>query len=117
MRGIAFALGLGLLVCHTAFANEYSYPSELAIDRLSSSYRATSISVGYDSESLTSILSMNVGPAKIRFSVINPLNLPMYEPMGGVDISETTLLSEELSGLDVDFDSDPGVRLALFFYW
>ena len=71
----------------------------------------------YDIESLTASLDLSLGRGRISFSIANALELPEYEPPGGVYLDEATLLTDELNGFEVDVGDERMFSLLFSFDW
>ncbi len=71
----------------------------------------------YDIEVLSTTLELALGRGRISLSIANALELPEYEPPGGVYLDETVLLTEELNGFDVDSGEERMLSLTFSFDW
>ncbi|MDJ0699198.1 MAG: hypothetical protein QNJ07_05030 [Woeseiaceae bacterium] len=74
-------------------------------------------SFNYDIEVVSTTLELALGRSRISISIANALELPEYEPPGGVGLNEAILLTEEFPGFDVDTGEERMFSLTLSFDW
>lgn len=111
-------VGLTLLVlcgADTADAAGAQLPAASALQQLSES--GQSKFVRYDTDGLTATLELSFARGRLAFSIANALELPEYEPPGGVYFDEATLLTEELNGFEVETGGERMFSLMLRFDW
>ncbi len=102
MRTVITAMLLTLLAAGDAAAGE--------TERLPTSF-------DYDIDVVSTTLELALGRSRISFSIANALELPEYEPPGGVSLGEAALLTEALRDFDVDTGEERIFSLTFSFDW
>ena len=76
-----------------------------------------SIVFRYDAESLMATLELGLGHGRITFGIANAFELPEHEPSGGIYLDQWTLLTEELSGFEIDSGGERMFSLRFGIDW
>ncbi|MFQ5610241.1 MAG: hypothetical protein ACE5F8_08240, partial [Woeseiaceae bacterium] len=79
--------------------------------------RTRTVKLGFDAGAQNASLTLVFGRARLNMGVANLLQVPVYEPPGGVYLDRDTLLTEALSGIEVDIGVELAASLTFTLVW
>lgn len=115
MRVVSPALLILLLWMPVARAGDATIPITPALRQIPGAEQT--IAIRYDSESLTTTIELGIGRGRLSFGIANAFELPEYEPAAGTFIDQETLLTDELSGFEVDTSGERMFSLTFSVHW
>ena len=117
MRAIVLAVCVLLIVVEPGRADVSQTIADINAAFVPLPNRTSPLTFHYDRESLTGNLVLELSRARIGFSITNVLQLPEYEPPGGLYLDEYTLLTEAANGIEIEDEIEPEIALTFNFAW